>query len=663
MISTDTAAILETPPHGARGDLATGPEYPPHETRGVSPLSAAAEAAEFMALPERTRAEIERWRPRLESLGRPIQQSLAALARELGVSPSCARKRYDAWRTHGWRGLAGGARAKGALLGHARWSESGPAPEFAEWYRQLCLQNSRKNAPAYRKFVRLFHEGELIPGLEWATNRRRLPRGFSEENLRRFCPTTFERTAMSIGRKAASAFRPLVYTSRAGLQVGQQVMVDDMWHDFKVVMLGQREPMRLLELHALDVYSGCLFAHAVKPRLWDELAEKSVGLKQNEFLFFLLWLLCQHGYHPAGTAIIGERGTATLSAADAAVLHEVTGGLVTFDGGVVDRRAAFAGAFAGVAKGNFRIKAALESLGNLSHNEEADRLLFPGQTGSLARVNAPEELPARERHERFLLSACAGLPAEVREGIRHDFIEYHQSVLAVARVWERINRRTDHALEGFDEEGLTRVDWLSEHGLVSAADYAAAAPEKQLWIRQTHAPRARLMAPQEVWERGRPGLVRLRPEQAARVLARAHGHAATVGRDHLIAFESSEIAPGRLRYRADRWAPGDRFRVVVNPFHPEVAHLFDEHGAWCGCAPAWERAGRLDLDAQAERRREASEIEARLLGPVARAGARETQHRLENARSNAALIEGHRASAAAGEDDFDAAMERAAAEV
>ena len=603
----------------------------PHESEGGT-----AGLVALMRLDAGVRAEVETWADEFAALTPPIGAGLVALARRHGCSYSTARKRYDQWSHNGRTALS--------LAPAKAWAEkpradAGPDAEFGTWYHDLCLQFQRSNAAAYREFVRRFKRGDLIPGLEHVLNRRILPRGYSQENLREFLPTQFERVAARVGRRAAADYRPLVFTTRANMEVGHQYQVDDMWHDFKVVMLGQPEPMRLLELHALDVFSGCLFAHAVKPRMFDQATGKSVGLKENEFLYFLTWLLCKWGYHAAGTTIIGEKGTASLDDPTAALLSDVTGGLVRFDGGVVDRRPSFGGQFTGTAKGNFRVKAALESLGNLSHNEMAGLLEFPGQVGSLSRVNEPEGLQARERHQRWLMRACAALPPEIAQAMRHDFVEFNQAVLGVARIWEQINTRTDHELEGWEEAGLTTVDWICEHGIVSAGDFAAMPADRQEWVRNTHRARARKLAPREVFARGESQLKRLRPEQAARLLSRVAGREVKVGRDHLISFECAELGPGIHRYAAPTWQPGDGFRAVVNPYWPEQMHLFNARGAWLGAVRRHGSSDRLDAAALEEARRQAGEDEQRLLGPVARAGAAQTRQRLDNARHNAQVIE------------------------
>jgi hypothetical protein len=626
----------------------------PHESEGGLPAFSASAAALIVRLDLALQNEIASWHRALSALVPPVGPALGRIAAELGCSPSTARKRYDLWRRNGRSELALAPRNVFAD-GAAR--VNGPAPEFVEWYQALCLEHNRSNRAAHREFVRRFHRGDLIPGLP-VVNRRLLPRGFSESNLAQHAPTEFERVAARVGRKAASQFRPLVYTTRREMEVGHQYEVDDMWHDFKAVVLGQAEPVRLLELHALDVRSGCLFAHAVKPRLFDVASGKSVGLRENEFLFFLAWVLCQTGWHPAGTTIIGEMGTATIDAETEALLAEVTGGKVGFFRGVVDRRPAFGGAFTQVGKGNFRVKAALESLHNLAHNEMSHALEFPGQVGSLSRVNEPEGLAARERHQRWLLKAVAGLPAHVAAGIRHDFCEYNQAVLAISRFWEVINGRTDHDLEGFEEAGLTAVDWVSAHGIVSAQDYALATEEKREWVRNTHLPRARLLSPREVFDDGRGGLVRLRPEQAARLLSRVAGREVKVSRAHLVEFEDKELGPGVHRFAAPTWSPGDVFRAVVNPFWPEQLHLFNARGGWLGALRRHASSDRLDTKALEEARREAEATEHRLLGPVARAGAAQTRARTENATANAALVREFHQRNADEADETRAALRR-----
>ena len=259
---------------------------------------------EFMRLPDEVRSEVVAWQAMLASVSRPIQRSLRTVAQRMGCSVQTATRKYYDWRRNrDWRVLVNRSKVP---------EERGLAPEFVEYWKGLCQQNGRKYAPAYREFVRQFKAGLPIPGLEPGTSRRILPAGFSYDNLWRHRPTEFETRAARIGRSAAAMFRPKVFTSRVGLRVGQFIVFDDLWHDFKVTALGQRRPGRLLQLHAHDLLSGCQFERGLKMRMEDAESGRSVGLNESEMHFLVAQILARYGFHPEGTTFLVEHGTAAI---------------------------------------------------------------------------------------------------------------------------------------------------------------------------------------------------------------------------------------------------------------------------------------------------------------------------------------------------------------
>lgn len=591
------------------------------------------ELAEYLQLPAEVRRDVDLWVRELQAVTRPIQRSLAAVAARLGVSAKTARRKYDAWRTaRDWRALVNRAKVP---------AERGLDDEFTDWWKKMCEQNGRKCKPAYREFVRRWKAGEHLPGLDNTLPRHELPPGTSYDNLIRFKPTKFELTAARIGRSAAADHRPLVFTTRVGLQVGQYLVFDDMWHDFKVVAVGQRRAMRLLQLHAHDLFSGCQFARGIKPRLEDEATGKSVGLKEDEMLFLLAHVLDTYGYRGDGCTLLVEHGTAAVREDIERAVFDLTKGKITVNRSGIEGAAAFAGQYAGRSKGNFRLKAALESLGNLIHNETANLIQFPGQTGSNSRVNLPEELHGRERHADALIKAMLALPPDRAAQLRMPFLEVSQARWLVEAVMDRINARWEHELEGWEEAGLTTVDYsVPGVGVMTGAAVLALPPEKQAAVLAVAAPVARKLSPQEVFNNGRRALVRFQPAQTAMLLHTRAGREVKVGNDRLIEFEDQNISPAPLVYEARTFAPGDKFEIVVNPFAPQTAHLFDARGAWVGVVDAWQKIRRDDVAGLHRQMGEAAKIERQLLQPLAARGAELTRQRIEDAQHNAEVIGG-----------------------
>jgi hypothetical protein len=514
----------------------------------------------------------------------------------------------------------------------------GLSPELIDFWKGLCERNQRKCKPAHRELVRRFFAGEDIPGLEPGIARDRLPMGLSYDNLMRHQPSEFELKVARIGRSAGASHRPLIHTTRVGMDIGQQYMFDDIWHDFKVAVLGQRRTSRLLQLHALDVFSGCQFARGCKPRIEDEMSGRSIGLKENEMLFLTLHCLSEYGYDPRGCTLLVEHGTAALSEEVEKMLADVTGGVVTVSRSGIEGASAFAGAYGGRSKGNFRLKASLESLGNLIHNETGSGLLIPGQTGSNSRINLPEELHGRDRHHDALARAMVALPEHRRNLLRLPVLELNQAIQLIEDIQERINRRTDHELEGWLEAGLTTVDYhVPGVGLIPGHELARKPAAAQDVIIAAGEPMPRRLSPREVFDSRRHRLARLRPEQVARVMASRMGREVTV-KNHAIVLQDAEISPAPLRYLAHHFADGTKFKIVVNPFSPKVAHLFDSAGRWVGVVELMNVVSRVDIDGLHAEMGRAREIERELLEPVARRGAELTRQRIADARHNAEVL-------------------------
>ena len=598
------------------------------------------EIAEFMRLPLEVRTDVERWITELESVSRPIMRSLAAVAARMGVSLKTARRKFDAWRRdRHWRALVNRAKIP---------QERGLDREFIAFWQGLCKQNGRKCKPAHRELLRQFKAGHPIPGIDATVDRRHIPKGFSYDNLIRFRPSDFELTAARIGRGAAADFRPKNFTTRVGLQVGMGYIFDDMWHDFNVVKIGQRRALRLLQLHAHDLFAACNFARGLKPRLEDEATGKSVGLKENEMLFLVAHVLAEFGFHPDGCALLVEHGTAAIREALEKIIFDLTAGKVTVQRSGIEGMAAFAGQYAGRSKGNFRFKAALESLGNLIHNETANLVQFPGQTGSNSRLNRPEELAGRDKHADLLIKAMMTLPAERAAMLRLPYLEVNQAIWLVEEIMERINQRTDHELEGWLESGLTTVDdEVPGVGLLTGAKVMTLDEARRAAVLAVAQPQPRLLSPREVFEAGRSRLIRFRPEQTALLLRDVAGREVPVGKDHLITLEDESISPAPLRYIAHHFEPGTKFNVVVNPMSPHKAHLFDARGAWVGVVEAWQTIRRHDTDALTRQLGAIRKVESELLQPLATTGAQMIRQRIEDAQNNTAVLNPRRPVTAA----------------
>jgi hypothetical protein len=98
--------------------------------------------------------------------------------------------------------------------------------------------------------------------------------------------------------------------------------------------------------------------------------------------------------------------------------------------------------------------------------------------------------------------------------------------------------------------------------------------------------------------------------------------------------------PEPLRYLAHHFAPGDKFRVVVNPWALETCYLFDARGAWVGQARSWQRISQNDIEGLHAQMGRAAQIEKELLAPVAARGRDLTRQRLEATQHNVGVLRG-----------------------
>lgn len=632
------------------------------------------DAGDFAGLPDEIKSEVRKWlrafHTLVNSTGK-IGEEIACVATRLNVSAKTVRRLWDVYRSGGrkskngiyfeagdWRVFVNGAKCPVAV-------EELPAA-FVEFWKALCERNQRKCKPAHRELVRRWDRGEKIPGYESepmgqppADDETGIPAGWSYRNLIRLAPSKFELAAARIGRSAAAAHRPLVFTTRVGLSVGQYYLFDDLWHDFKVNVLGQRQAQRLLQFHALDLFSGCNFARGMKPVLENEMTGVMERLKENEMLFLVACVLARDGYRRDGTVLVVEHSTAAIREEFERRIFDLTGGMVRVQRSGFEGASAFAGQYGGRGKGNFRFKAALESLGNLIHNETANTLAFPGQTGSNSRLNAPEELHGRDKHNNALLNAIVALGPDRGKLLKLPFLPYREATDLVNAVHENINLRgllpgTDHELEGWEEAGLVRQEfrlatssreWLALDSVLDLPDDARRAIAAV--IDRPNLTRLRKLSPAEVWSRGRSELVRLPAFNVPQLLGPALARERTV-RSHMFDFESRDLG-GSFRYLAkatnrfggeEMLKDGETYLTHINPLNADELHVSDARGRYLGTCQRWGGITRSDTDALHRRCGEVAKVERELLAPIARRGAGITRERIHELQHNAAVLDG-----------------------
>lgn len=573
-----------------------------------SPISSDLLPSDLAELPLRVRQEFSFWRSHLEpilSLDRGVQRAIDELAQRTHHSEGTVRKKFYAVKKAGWSALI-----DRRYVGPDVWNRKGPqntnlSAADKELVKTYCERYQRSNASAIKALRRDWLKG-LVTTATALDPKTGFPFGWSERNLANYVPTKYELKNARIGRSAAASERQLVYTTRANLWVGSHYLFDDMWHDHFVNHLDQRKSGRPLEFHALDLFSANKFAWGMRVR--TERADGTMdGLKEADMRFLLAHVLGNFGYSAQGTTLVVEHGTAAIREDLERFLFEETGGLITVARSGMTGAAAAAHQYAGRSKGNFRFKAALESLGNLIHNEMA---ALPGQTGK-DTDHRPEQLDGLLKSNDALLKAIAYLPPERIEMLRWPLLSIQQFQVIASEIYTRINDRTDHDLEGWD---MQYVPDLRSGGM-------------------------RRKSPAEVFRPGARQLTRLRPQAVASILLQDMGEERSVRRG-MIETRDGEISGDALRYDARLLNDGERYQTILNPYAPDALWAFDAKGRFVAACPRITSVDRGDIAAVQEACGRAAKAEAEALQPFRARHLKEAREKASNARHNASVVSG-----------------------
>lgn len=559
-------------------------------------LSSPAALSALLALVPDQVPEIYRWRDDFVAIAAaPKGRRMAAvdaLAERRGVPSAQVYKLLQKYEKQGIAGLID--RRNATQLWESK-QPRGLSVADQELVKTWCEKFQRKNEPAIRAMLEawrsqrisreLAERGLAVPHTDTPLDPTTgYPRGWGGEgrNLLRYAPKPFALKAARIGRTAAAAHRPLVYTTRRNLYVGQFILWDDMWHDHEVVDLDQKKRGRPLEFHALDLASACKIIWGNRTRILREDGSHE-GLKGGDYRFLLAAQLGGIGYHPRGTTNVIEWGTTNLPEEIERLIFDATGGLVRFERGGMEGAAAHAGQYAGRRKGNFKFKAALESLGNLIHNEMA---YLMGQTG-MDRDHAPEEQHGRQKHTDALLMALSQLDEKRIEWLRWDYCTIQQFRMLCEQVYGVINGRVEHDLEGWDER----------------------------YVPDARTGRMRRMSPWEVWTPGRRALQTIDEATVALIIGHEQG-TERLTRNGMIELRDGEISGDLLRYDATALPDREKFLTVLNPFDARRLFCFDARGRFVRAIDRMQSVCRADVEAVHREMGRAAKQEAELLAPL-----------------------------------------------
>ncbi|MCX6950579.1 MAG: hypothetical protein NTV51_00080, partial [Verrucomicrobia bacterium] len=237
------------------------------------------------------------------------------------------------------------------------------------------------------------------------------------------------------------------------------------------------------------------------------------------------------------------------------------------------------------------------------HNETGDRLLLPAQSGSIGRVNEPEELHGRKRHLEQLQKCALLVPRPLREMIVANVTPpFAQVVELLDLIQERMNHREEHDLEGWEACGfmapLFRLtpaeDWKRQTALQEyPAPVRAAIMESLTADRRLTS--CRRMSPHEVYqERVKPHLTTLPAHLIPELLGMELAEERRVDKDGRFNFADDNIGPGEHHFEGvaidaegnEQVLPdGERFATFASMLDPHRMYLCDAKGRYVGWAP------------------------------------------------------------------------------
>lgn len=557
-------------------------------------------------------------------------------ARELGLSFNAVYEPVKKFiQSQDWRHLID-RRAAGSKFWHTQHPNTHPQ-EFIQFWHELVLDNQRAVKPAYdllMERLRLWRAGDAdsaIPGfIVPPPNHKscRHPRKMSYKDLSRIIPTDIEIAAARNGRTAAMKLLPHILTTRKGGWPCMEYQFDDMWHDFEVVH--NMQICRLLEFNAIDFYSGFIFNPGLKPRIKNE-AGKNETLTEKQFRLWSVQMLATTGWSPRGTTLQGERGTAAFRALAPKLIHW-SNGLLKIPLPGMSGDPAFVGGWKERAKGNPNAKGLKEGMGKIIHNRLAS---LPGQIG----MN-PQDKPASSFGRDNEAMELIALQQHLGQPLIHTHLTFEQGAHEIVKAYMALNRRWDHEMEGWIEEGLFTQEYCAD-------------PANDIWInigelpeehRQAitiisasnpHYLRPRKLTSLEVISPALPHNIRLSPEAEADCLYEDCRRDCGVT-NGTFTFEDKDYGIGKFRFFAEyqerngfwKKLPNDsEAQLVVNPFNPERGFVYDMRGAYLGIVRRDHSVTRSDVDAIHRRIGEKERMfkDAKLGSEIILAGKRENQ--------------------------------------
>eukprot|EP00112_Aurelia_sp_Birch-Aquarium-sp1_P003868 Seg14366.1 transcript_id=Seg14366.1/GoldUCD/mRNA.D3Y31 product="hypothetical protein" protein_id=Seg14366.1/GoldUCD/D3Y31 len=482
--------------------------------------------------------------------------------------------------------------------------------EFRTFLLKLAEGHHRNSDAAINKLWARWRNKKPIPAYNDFEGHPALPRGWSKKNLRRIIKAEQNEVAMRSIRNGTSSktnpHLPQVFTTRKNLWVGAVYQIDDMWHDHLVTVGKNRDLVRVIELGALDLFSGCRFHWGAKPRL-----KKDTGgyenLKEADTRLFIAALFHQTGYSPRGTMLMAEHGTAAIRESLERILYDASGGLIRVERQAIEgKQQALSGFWNGTEGGNFHAKAALESLHSKIHNDLAH---LPMQTGlnhnDMPVVTKKQKAYIESTVKRFLKKAPEHL-----DKLRLPSMDFHTDFIPLLHDYytHGLNSRTDHNLEGWRDLGFHITEytttpnsdlWLTPEQFLALPEVSqqiirhSAQQDPKLWSNK------RNLSPLEVWKPASRDLITIPDWIVADILTDDLAAERKV-KGSYITFQDQNMPSVELIYKARILTPnniyeplpsGETYKVFANPFEDRWLFVHNARGQYLGKCELYKRNG------------------------------------------------------------------------
>lgn len=365
--------------------------------------------------------------------------------------------------------------------------------EFTEFFQTRVEQNKRENA-ARAVMMQIRDEwarGEEIAG--YGTWREYyaaqfperdvplqypplfFPRGWSQSNLYTKQTSKSERMLARRGIAAAKRFLPHLVRDTSTLRPMELIVIDDFETDIIVQarnpITGRAELVTCTGLLALDVATRRRLGLALKPRFKGD-EERRQAITRADVQGLLHSVFSSFGIPKGwGITILCENASAAISDAAELMLQTLLGVQVARTGLLAHKTLANGFTEKG---GKPWEKGWIESTFNIAWNHAG---AFAGQKGASYQLK-PGDLEARLLYAEKLL-ATEGLSEEQQNELQTGFFSADEAITAYARIFDFLERRTKHQMQGFEE--------VSEYLLPDGSECVT-------WARAQKLPRETLLA-------------------------------------------------------------------------------------------------------------------------------------------------------------------------